>query len=95
MSRKVSRAGNSLQLVTIGAFVIYAGFLLVLAAAVIALSVFIPIGWAALVVGVTVLLAGAITMLIGKKRLSKSNFIPHETIDTIKADTKWMHDQLM
>ena len=94
MSQKVSRAGKNAQLVTIGASVTYAGFLLILAAAVIALSVIIPAGWAALVVGVTVLLAGVMTMLIGKKRLRDEDFIPRETIDTLKEDTKWMRDQL-
>ena len=95
MSQKVSRAGKNAQLVTIGASITYAGFLLILAAAVIALSVLIPVGWAALVVGVTALLTGAITMLIGRKRLRDEDFIPHKTIDTLKEDTKWMRDQLM
>ncbi len=95
MSRKVSKAGSDLQLMTIGASVTYAGFLLILAAAVIALSVFIPAGWAALAVGLATLIAGAITMRIGRRRLSRDNFIPSETIDTMKADTKWMRDQLM
>ncbi len=95
MSQKVSRAGKNAQLVTIGASVTYAGFLLILAAAVIALSVIIPVVWAALVVGVTVLLTGAVTMFIGKKRLRDEDFIPRETINTLKEDTKWMRDQLM
>ena len=95
MSRKVSEAGKDLQLTTIGASVAYAGFLFILAAAVIWLSFLIPAGWAALVVGVTVLLAGVITMRTGKKRLSNHDFTPSETIDMIKADTKRMRDQLM
>jgi uncharacterized membrane protein HdeD (DUF308 family) len=74
--------------VIIGASVAYAGFLLILAAAVIALSVVIPAVWAALVVGAAVLLAGTITMRIGQKRRSQEDFIPRQTINTLREDAK-------
>ena len=94
MSRKVSKVGKDSQLVTIGAFVAYGGFLFILAAAAIALSLLIPDGWAALVVGVAVLPAGIIIMRTGKKRLNEG-FLPRETINTLREDTKWMRDKLM
>lgn len=94
ISRKVSRAGKNSQLVTVGASVAYAGFLAIIAAAIIGLSLIIPAGWAALAIGVAMLLAGAITMHIGKQRLS-NDFLPGETINNLREDTKWMRDQLM
>ncbi|SPF34959.1 conserved hypothetical protein [Syntrophobacter sp. SbD1] len=94
MSRKVSRVWKDSQLVTVGACVAYAGFLAIIAAAIIGLSLIIPAGWAALAIGVAALLAGAITMRIGKKRLN-NDFLPSETINTFREDTKWMRNQLM
>jgi hypothetical protein len=95
VSRKVSKAGKDSQIITIGAFITYAGFLFVLAAAVIALSLLIPVGWAAFAVGVAALIGGAITIRIGKKRISEENLLPSETLDTLKEDAKWMRNQLM
>ncbi len=95
VSKNVSIAGKDSRLVAIGASIAYAGFLLVLAAAVIALSAFIPLGWAALAVGCAVMLAGATAILIGKKRLREGEFLPRDTLKTLKEDTKWMRNQLM
>jgi hypothetical protein len=95
VSRKVSKAGKDSQLIMIGAFIAYAGFLFILAAAVIALSLLIPIGWATFSVGFTVLVAGAIAIRTGKKRISEGDLLPNETIDTFKEDTRWMRNQLM
>ena len=95
VSRKVSKAGKDSQLIMIGAFIAYAGFLFILAAAVIALSLLIPIGWATFSVGFTVLVAGARAIRTGKKRISEGDLLPNETIDTFKEDTRWMRNQLM
>lgn len=95
MSRKVSSAWKDSQLITIGAFITNAGLLLILAAAVIALSLVIPVGWAAFAVGVAALIAGAITIRIGKRRISETDLLPRETIDTLKEDTKWTRKRLM
>ncbi len=95
VSQKVSRAGKDSQFVAVGASIIYAGFLLVLASAVIALSALIPLGWAALIVGFAAMAAGAITVRIGKKRLGEEDFLPRETLNSLREDTKWMRNQLM
>jgi hypothetical protein len=95
MSRKVSKTFDDSRLVAIGAFVVFAGFLLILVAAVTALSVFIPTSCTALAVGVTTLLAGAITMRSGKKRLSEDNPITGESVHLFEEDTTWMRNHPM
>lgn len=94
MTRKATKAGKDSLLVTIGAFVLYAGFLAIIAAAVIGASLLIPAGWAALIIGVVIVIAGATTMLIGKRRIRR-DILPRETIDTLREDSKWMRKQLM
>ncbi len=93
MTRRATKAGKNSLLVTIGAFVLYAGFLSIIAAAVIGLSVLIPAGWAALSIGVVIVIAGAITMLIGKRRIRR-DILPRETMDTLREDSKWMRNQV-
>lgn len=95
MSQKVSRAGKDSELITIGAFILYAGVLFILAAAAIALSLVIPAGFAALAVGAAALIAGAVVIRIGIKRIRQENLLPSETIETLKEDSKWMRNQLM
>ena len=94
-SSKFSKEIKRTKLMSIGAFIVYAGFLFILAACVIGLSVVMPAGWAALVVGATVLLAGAITILIAQKTRGGEDFIPRRTVDIMREDAKWMRDQLM
>ncbi len=93
ISQKALRAGKSSTVLTVGGFVLYAGFIFLLLAAALGLSRVIAPGWAFLVVGAAALLIGAILVMLGKRRLS-ADILPSETIDTAKEDTKWMRDKL-
>ncbi|MDR3566719.1 MAG: phage holin family protein [Syntrophobacteraceae bacterium] len=93
MSQKVVDAGKSSTLLTIGGFVVYAGFIFLLLAAALGLSYVMAAGWAFLIVAVAALIVGGVLAMIGKRRL-KSDILPSETIDTAKEDTQWMRNQL-
>jgi len=70
----------------IGLGVLFAGFIVLLFAAVAALSlVFVP--WlAALIVGGVVALIGVILLLVAKKNLNPESMVPNRTIDSLKKD---------
>ncbi|MDR3556921.1 MAG: phage holin family protein [Syntrophobacteraceae bacterium] len=91
--QKAANAGKSSTMLTVGGFVLYAGFIFLLAAAALGLSLVIAPVWAFLVVGAAALVVGATLTMIGKRRLS-ADILPRETIDTAKEDTKWMRNQL-
>jgi hypothetical protein len=93
MWQKAANAGKSSTMLTVGGFVLYAGFLFLLVAAAMGLSRVIAPVWAFLVVGAAALLVGATLTMIGKRWLS-ADIMPSETIDTAKEDTKWMRNQL-
>ncbi len=93
MSQKVVEAGKSSTLLTAGGVILYAGFLFLLLAAALGLSLVIAPVFAFLVVGAAALIVGAILTITGKKRLS-ADILPSETIDTAREDTKWMRNQL-
>ncbi len=95
ISRKITRAGKDSMLVTAGAAVAYAGFLFILVAVVMAFALVMPVSLAAFIVGFPVLCAGLIAVLVGKKRLSRENFVPNKTLDILREDRKWKQDRLM
>ncbi len=91
--QKVSAVGNNSILMIVGGFVLYAGLLVLLAAAVIGLATIIPTGWAALAIGVATLIIGGILLAVGKRKL-RGDMLPRQTIDNAKEDTKWMRNKL-
>jgi uncharacterized membrane protein YqjE len=95
MSRKVGKAGKDSMFIAVGGGVAYAGFLFLLAAAVIELSVVIPIALSALLVGIVVLAIGASIVYVGQKRLREEDFVPRKTIETLREDKEWMQNQVM
>jgi hypothetical protein len=95
VSRTASKAGKGSRLITIGAFVTYAGFLFILASAVFALSLLIPVGWAVFAVGTVTLIAGMAAIYAGKRQFSHTRLPLGETIESLKEDAKWMRNQLM
>lgn len=93
ITHKVSNAGKVSTMMTVGGFILYAGLLFVLTAAMIGLSLVIPLVWAALAVGGGAMIIGGILLIIGKNRL-RMDVYPSETIDTAQEDAKWMRNRL-
>lgn len=93
MSQKASRVGKDLGFLAVGGAVAYAGFLALLAAAILALALVLP-GWAAaLIVGVVVAAIGFFLVRKGLKDLKQTDPAPRETLQTMKEDVQWAKDQ--
>jgi hypothetical protein len=58
-------------------------------AAMFGLGAFLPLGWAALIVGVGYLVAATIFLLTGKKAFTDFSPVPERTIRTLKEDAQW------
>ena len=70
-------------------------FLVILAAAVAALSLVLPVWAAALIVAVVLLLIAAVAALTGIKKIkSATPPIPQKTIETLKEDAQWLKNQV-
>ena len=52
-----------------------------------------PMWLAALIVGVVVLVVGGVLAWVGYKRLKTVNPLPERTIDTLREDVEWLHNQ--
>jgi len=89
MTQKASQAGKDVAFLAIGGALAYAGLLVLLAAATLALALVIP-GWAsALIVGLIVVGAGYALLQKGMNDLKKINPAPEHTIDSLKETKQW------
>jgi uncharacterized membrane protein YqjE len=70
----------------IGLGVLFAGFIVLLFAAVAALSLVVSQWLAALIVGGAVAIIGLILLMVAKKNLNPESMVPNRTIDSLKKD---------
>lgn len=93
MTQKATEVGRDVGVIGAGGAVAYAGLLVIIAAAVLALGLLIPLWLSALIVGVVVVGIGYIMIQQGRSALKRADLTPRETIATLKEDTEWVKDQ--
>jgi xanthine/uracil permease len=86
ISEKMHKAGTGLGSLIFGAMVAYAGLLVLLASAVLALSNTIAPWLAALLVGLVVALIGMGLLAKGRSNLKAQNLAPHRTGESLRKD---------
>ena len=90
ISDKVTQAGRGVGAVATGGAVLFAGFIVLLFAAVGALEMVLPpeqAPWLApLIVGAVVTIIGAVALSSGKKKLQAENLKPTRSIDSLRRD---------
>lgn len=86
MSEAFSQAKTGITSVATGGAVLYAGFLVLLAAAVLGLANVVEPWLAALIVGAVVLIIGFIMLQVGKRKLEPSSFKPERTQSSLRKD---------
>ena len=93
MSEKASRAGKHVGFLAAGGAVAYAGLLAILAGVIFLLNAVMPVWLAALLVGVVVAAVGYFLVRRGLDALKREDFVPRETMETLKEDQRWAKDQ--
>lgn len=86
ISSAMSRLSRGLISVATGGAVLYAGFLTLLAAGVLALALVVEPWLAALIVGGAVTLIGLVMVMKGKKALEPSDLKPRRTVESLRQD---------
>jgi TRAP-type C4-dicarboxylate transport system permease small subunit len=95
MTHKATRVAQQLAVLAVGGFVLYAGFLGLLTAAIIGLATLgLPWWIAALVVGAVICVAGAVVVQRGLSSLKRADLAPRQTMQTLKEDTQWAKEQM-
>jgi xanthine/uracil permease len=94
MSQKATQAGKDVAFIAVGGALAYAGLLVLLIAATLALALVIP-GWAsALIVGLVIVGIGYGLIQKGISDLKNINPAPQKTIDSIKETKQWTTNAL-
>ena len=86
VSRTVTVFLGGLTSIAIGAGVAYAGFLVLLAAAVLGLAHVLPDWLAALIVGAVVIAIGVVLLYVGAKKARAETLKPQRTVDSLHED---------
>jgi uncharacterized membrane protein YqjE len=94
LHEKFSRVGQGATALGAGALIAYSGWLVLVAAAVLALATVLPAWAAALIVGVLVLGISGALLLIGKKRFDSQSLMPQRTLRTLREDEQWLRERL-
>jgi xanthine/uracil permease len=94
MTANVVRTSRNASLIGVGGAVAYAGFLVVLAAAVgVLMMLGLDLWLAALIVGLVVMGIGAALIQRGRSQLEAASLAPTRTIESLKEDAEWAKDQ--
>jgi hypothetical protein len=94
LSEKVAGVGTDIGSMVGGVAVLYAGFLVLLAALVIGLAHVIGAGWAALLVAVVALAAGGWLVSRGLNDIRSRNLKPEKTVASLKETKQWAKEQV-
>jgi len=93
MTHKAGQVGKDVGFLAVGGAVLYAGFLAILAAIVIALATVLPWWLSALLVGLVVSGVGYFLVQKGRDALKHEKLAPRQTVETIKEGAEWAKDQ--
>ena len=95
MSQSAKQMVSAVVKIAAGALILYAGFLMLLWAAVFGLREADLSWWAsALIVGGAALFVGLILTLWAKSQLKTASLAPSQTIDSLKEDRTWVKGQM-
>lgn len=93
LSEKISEAKMGVTSMIGGGIVVFAGVLVLLAAAVLGLGEVMPLWASALLVGGATAIVGAIMLSAGKKKLEPENLKPQRIVDEVKADKGFVKER--
>ncbi|MGI6208010.1 MAG: phage holin family protein [Anaerolineae bacterium] len=77
----------------VGGVVAHAGFLALVAAAILLAAEVLPAWLSALLVGLVLIVVGYLILRGGQAQLQRESVVPDKTIETLKEDREWLRDQ--
>jgi uncharacterized protein YacL len=93
IGQKASSASKDIGFMAGGGIIALLGAMAIVATIIAALAIALPLWLAALIVGVVLGVVGYVFIQRGLSSLKHMNFAPEATIDTLKEDATWMHEQ--
>jgi hypothetical protein len=90
----VAAAGKGIGVVAAGALVGLVAFIFLMLALTYLLAIWLPMWVSAGLVGVVLAVAAAVALSAGRNQLKAANFVPEQTIATLKEDQAWAKQQI-
>jgi drug/metabolite transporter (DMT)-like permease len=94
LTTKAVSAGKNIGFLAVGAFVGYAGALVLIGAIVVGLANFMPLWLSALLVAIVLSIAAYVLINSALTALKKTQWAPKESIESLKEDAKWLKNQV-
>jgi hypothetical protein len=88
-SVKIKKALKSVIFIALGGAMLYAGFLGLVAAAILGLWAVLPLWLSALLIGLAVIAIGGFLAIKGIMDLKENDIKPRKTIETVKEGIEW------
>ena len=90
---KLRRLGLGLTALAVGAFLVFSGWIALLATATLALATVVRPWLAALIVGLTALIVGALLLYLGKRWLDPESLVPRRSLSSLRQDEAWIRER--
>jgi hypothetical protein len=90
---KLHRLALGLIALAVGAFLVFSGWIALLATATLALATVVRPWLAALIVGLVALLAGALLLYLGKRWLNPESLVPRRSLSSLRQDQTWIRER--
>ena len=98
ISEKVSQLGTGVAAIAAGGAILFAGFIVLLFAAVNALAMLLPpdhAAWLApLIIGLVVMIVGYIALAKGRREFTAESLKPSRTMESLRRDTQLVKEHL-
>jgi hypothetical protein len=98
ISEKVSQVGTGIGAIAIGGAIVFAGFIVLLLAAVNGLALMLPpdhAGWLApLIIGLAVMVIGFIALATGRHELKAGSLAPERTMHSLRQDRELVKEHV-
>jgi xanthine/uracil permease len=91
---RVGQMGTGAAELAVGGALLFAGFLALMAAAIIGITYALPAWLATLIIGVFVCFIGLILALKGRRDIGPGKLVPHRTLRTLREDADWAKEQM-
>jgi Putative Actinobacterial Holin-X, holin superfamily III len=95
LGEKTGRLARGVAALAAGGLVAFSGWLVLLAAAVLALSLVLRLWLAALIVGAAVLLVGGVLLWLGKRWVDAQRLVPRRTLNAVREDGAWIKERIL
>jgi hypothetical protein len=95
LQENLGRFGIGAGALAAGGLIALSGWLALIAAAILGLSIVLAPWLAALIVGAVLLALGAGLLLFGRRRLRSETLVPRRTLNSLREDQEWIREQIL